>query len=261
MPGTLRLSLLGLAAAAGMAGAACHNLTGDNTSSTTWGDPVTFAGGSVRTYLVSHDGAPAELGVAVSQATMAGLPDDGPGHGGMTPLLLPLPAGMGGMPYKLVEVDWNPHGHDPTGIYGVPHFDFHFYTISRAEHDAIVPSDPQFEQKAANRPAAELLPPGYAAGPDAIPQMGVHWIDTAAPELNGQPFTHTLIYGSWDGRVTFVEPMITRAFLQSHTAFEAPLPVPQRVAQPGLYPTTQKIYWDAEAQEVHVALSGFAARQ
>ena len=33
--------------------------------------------------------------------------------------------------YKFVQFDWNPAGHEPAGVYDLPHFDFHFYTVSR----------------------------------------------------------------------------------------------------------------------------------
>lgn len=47
----------------------------------------------------------------------------------------------------------------------------------------------------------------------SVPKMGLHWIDTNSPELSprNQPFTATFIIGSWDGKVIFDEPMVTRA--------------------------------------------------
>jgi hypothetical protein len=48
--------------------------------------------------------------------------------------------------------------------------------------------------------------------------MGVHWRPALArlQELLGnpagyKPFTTTFIFGSWDGKFLFAEPMITRA--------------------------------------------------
>jgi hypothetical protein len=235
---------------------------------TTYGTPVAVTSGSARTYVVMKDGAPAEIGIAIDSAGMAGLPramtgmaHTGEGHEDMTEYLLPLPAEAGATPYRTIEVDWNPHGHEPAGVYDVPHFDFHFYTISLAERNAIDPADPQFDARAANHPAAEQLPQGYVPIPGAVPRMGVHWIDPASPELHGQTFTHTFIYGSWDGRVTFIEPMITRAFLESRPAFQAALPLPAKVPSPGMYPSTQRIYWNADTKEYRVALTDFAPRQ
>ena len=61
-------------------------------------------------------------------------------------------------PYKFIELDWNPAGHEPAGVYTLPHFDYHFYKIGVAERDAIVPTDPAFAVKSANVPAADLMP-------------------------------------------------------------------------------------------------------
>jgi hypothetical protein len=43
--------------------------------------------------------------------------------------------------------------------------------------------------------------------------MGAHWADLLSPEFSGSPFTKTFILGTYDGKVIFWEPMITRAYL------------------------------------------------
>ena len=45
----------------------------------------------------------------------------------------------------------------------------------------------------------------------AVPDMGNHLIDAKSPELvvQGREFTHTFIFGAYDGQITFYEPMIT----------------------------------------------------
>jgi hypothetical protein len=257
-PSTLRIA--GAAAAAVML-AACTSATSGKGDGTFYGTPVSFAGGTVRSYLVMRGGMPSELGIAVDQAAMAGLPATGPGEGGSTMLDVPLPSrALAETPYRLAEVDWNPNGHPPAGVYDVPHFDFHFYTITAQQRDAIDPSDPQFNQKAGNNPPASQLPAGYVAIPGAVPHMGVHWVDPSSPELQGQPFTHTFLYGTWNGQVIFMEPMVTRAFLQGKPSFQAPIPQPQSFADAGAYPTTQAIYWDSGTSSYRVALRDFTQR-
>jgi len=44
--------------------------------------------------------------------------------------------------------------------------------------------------------------------------MGNHLIRPAAPEFNGDSFTHTWIWGLQGGHISFWEPMITVAFLK-----------------------------------------------
>jgi len=58
--------------------------------------------------------------------------------------------------------------------------------------------------------------------------MGLHWLDIASPELNGAEFRYTLFYGSWDGRIIFDEPMITKALLElwASRGFKQPITNP-----------------------------------
>ena len=67
--------------------------------------------------------------------------------------------------------------------------------------------------------------------------MGVHWVDATTPELHGKPFTHTLLYGAWDGRFIFIEPMVAKAIFDERQTVVAPVKQPAEVAVPGRYPT------------------------
>jgi hypothetical protein len=182
-----------------------------------------------------------------------------------------------------VEVNWNPMGHEPDGVYqDVPHFDFHFYTISKAERDRIVPSDAEYATKANRVPTGDYVPPftvqlgppGATPAQVAVPLMGVHWSDVRSAELQQllgkpeafRPFTATFIHGSWDGRFHFWEPMITRAHLVAKKAAAdpavrdevIPIAVPARYHVPGHYPTAYRITWDPAAREYRVALTRLA---
>jgi hypothetical protein len=55
-------------------------------------------------------------------------------------------------------------GHPPT-MYQAPHFDVHFYQITPAARDLIVPTDPQFNAKLATRPAAAFIPASWKSSP------------------------------------------------------------------------------------------------
>jgi hypothetical protein len=282
---TLALTLF--AAALG----ACQVAAGADASAdrTTYGAPVNVGRGTLRSYVTMRNGAPAELGVAFSEAALDGLPATGVGHhGGGSPIhqyVLDFPATQTA-PFRFVEVNWNPMGHEPEGVYqDVPHFDFHFYTISRAERDAIVPSDPRYAAKANAVPtgdyvppfALQLGPPGAKPADVAVPMMGVHWVDARSAELQKllgkpeayKPFTRTFLHGSWNGRFHFWEPMITRAYmLAKKSAAEPavrddviPIPVPARYHVPGHYPTAYRITWDGPAREYRVALTGLTRRE
>jgi hypothetical protein len=145
-----------------------------------------------------------------------------------------------------------------------------------------VPGDPDFQLKAdmlppeSHRPEffAVAAPPGSPA--PGVPLMGVHWIDVRSPELQGmfgkpeafRPFTTTFIYGSWEGRFHFIEPMITRSFIMSKKEAADPLlrneviPISMlgAVQQPGYYPSAYRVAWDEEAKEFRIALTNLKRR-
>ena len=75
-----------------------------------------------------------------------------------------------------------------------------------------------------------------------------------------QPFTKTFVYGSWNGRFTFLEPMITRSYLLSHPDVVTPISVPSLYPQPGYYPSAYRVAYDSKAKVYRVALTELAHR-
>jgi hypothetical protein len=88
----------------------------------------------------------------------------------------------------------------------------------------------------------------------AVPDMGIHWSDTTAPEFNGQPFTATFIYAFYHGNMTFLEPMITEAFLETKEDFVLPLKQPQSFQKHGYYPKQLHEYFDNKSGECVIVL-------
>jgi hypothetical protein len=121
---------------------------------------------------------------------------------------------------------------------------------------------PQYEQdsmKFKNFPAPAYFPATYFNPGGGVPQMGAHWIDFTSPELNGAPFTQTFIYGSYNGKVNFYEPMITEAFIKANPSFERAIPQPAKVQKTGYYPAKMRI---AKTNGVtNIILEGFVLRQ
>lgn len=232
------------------------------------GPAVQIGNGTARTYVVLDvDNSPIEIGVAIDAAGLEGLPQHD-----MVMNRLRFPAGVPA-PYTFAMFDWNPMGHEPPGIYDLPHFDFHFYLTPESEVDAIVPGTPTYESEANFLPAEEfvapfhtvLAPPGVAPAAVAVPAMGVHHSDVRSPELQGmlgnpaghRPFTKTFIYGSWNGEITFLEPMITRDYLLMRTDELIPISKPAEYAVPGWYPSHYLITFDEVANEYRIALTNF----
>jgi hypothetical protein len=74
-----------------------------------------------------------------------------------------------------------------------------------------------------------------------VPMMGAHWVDPTSGEFHGQPFGETFIFGSYEGKVTFYEPMITLEFLKNNSNFERSIPQPAKVQKSGYYPTKMRV--------------------
>lgn len=233
------------------------------TTDVRYGEPVEVGDGVARTYVaLDADGRAVEIGVALSAEALSGLPApvEGPPQASTVAWDLPFPDDAPA-PYRFAMLDWNPLGHVPPGIYDVPHFDFHFYVTPPEERDAILPEDPDYAAKAARAPDSTLMPAGYISPPDAtVPRMGTHWIDPASHEFHGQPFTQTFIYGTWDGRVTFLEPMVSLAFLESEPDATTDVLSPEKFEIPGSYPTKYVVHRDRDSGEIRVGLAGLVER-
>ncbi|MCU0353033.1 MAG: DUF5602 domain-containing protein [Cytophagales bacterium] len=221
-----------------------------------YGPEVAVGNGKARS-LIRRDasGNPTAIGFVFSEQALQGLPD---GHGGTpgtpheTPHVLSLPEGKEKTPYDHISFDWTPHGHEPVSIYGKPHFDIHFYKITQAERASIAPG-PDMEEL----PDSTFLPPTYFTIPgEGVPQMGKHWVDGTAPEIiSGKPFTATFIYGSYNGKVIFHEPMVTRDFLLSKPDTLIDIKQPQAVDPTGrFYPTKYSIRFDAAKAQYTILL-------
>lgn len=231
--------------------AACEDevTTGLAADGTFYGQSLAVGNGNVRTYVTVRDGKQSEVGVALSEAALTGLPEQ------MLMLHLQFPAEATGMPFTFMMFGWNPQGHVPAPIYSHPHFDFHFYLLPEAEV-LRVPGGPDPVM-----PEANLIPQGFIApGNVAVPAMGVHWIASSAPELNGQQFDKTMIFGFTAGRQAFIEPMITKAFLETKPDYSTAIVQPQRFATPGLYPTRYSIKYEVSSKEYRIAISSFVQR-
>jgi hypothetical protein len=185
-------------------------------------------------------------------------------------LRLALPAALSGrddIPYRWIGVNWNPEGHPPEA-WAPPHFDMHFYAVSRAEIDGIrVGGCLIFIDCEDAKRATMAVPPRYVAADHvdvkaAVSGMGNHLIDVRTPELGKPPqvFTHTWIYGAYDGHITFYEPMITHAFLLGRPDVCAPIRQPEAWERAGYYPTEYCMRYDAGSNFTKVSLEGLVLR-
>ena len=250
---------------------------------------VELGGGLVSTFATLNDlGEPLEFGVSISSGALLSPPiehtdglrcfdrnEDGaiddslecdPSHERVIPLPEVL-AKRSDVPFKWVLFHWNPMGHEPHGIYSVPHFDVH-YMIDPVERVISIPAGTCGEgvRCDAYERAKEPLPEGFMH-PDyqdvdaVVPAMGNHLIDVTAHEFHGSPFTRSWIYGTYDGRVTFYEEMVAKDFLLSKPDECFAIKSPPKVEMSGFYPTRSCIRYDPESDAYTVSVDQFQRRE
>ncbi|WP_336366411.1 DUF5602 domain-containing protein [Marinobacter sp. C2H3] len=218
------------------------------------GTPVTVGNGTAHLVVsTTAAGDPASVSVVLSRAALEGLPNAEPGRMAWE-FTVPMPEDGPYTGFDHVVLDWNPAGHPPSGVYSVPHFDVHFYLITPEERETVSFQGADRDQALAP-PEAALVPAGYVVPPDtAVEHMGLHGVDPAGGEFHGAPFSHTFIYGYYKGALTFVEPMVSLAFLQSRPEVTTAVAKPLRYSYPGWYPTGYRIGFDAGRDEITVSL-------
>jgi hypothetical protein len=258
-------------------------------AATLLGEPQRMGEGTARTYAeIGADGAPQAIGILISELGFRGLPqlrntssrcfdlngnqriDDRSECEGDLELKLSLPEALtkrSDVPFRWVGLNFNPEGHPPEP-WSVPHFDFHFYIASRAEIAGIRVGPCPFFINCDDRKRAFLpVPEKYVAEDHinvdaAVSMMGNHLIDKRTPEFGDppKPFTHTWIFGAYDGHITFYEPMITLAFLKSRPDVCTPIRQPAAREQAGYYPTEYCIRYDGERAGYTISLEGLVRR-
>jgi hypothetical protein len=225
------------------------------------GETKPLGQGQARSWVkLDGKGNPTAIGLTFSEAALSGLPAELPPGAESTELSLALPAEAAATAFKHIGLNWNPHGHPPEKVYDLAHFDFHFYMIAEAERAGITAKGDDL-LKSRKEPAAEFVPEGYIHVPDSeVPRMGSHWVNPRSKELQGQTFTTTFLYGSYDGRFVFAEPMIAKAFLETKTNVTELIKLPAQYARKAYYPTKYSVRYDPIKKEYTVALEGMTLR-
>ncbi|WP_048920340.1 DUF5602 domain-containing protein [Rufibacter radiotolerans] len=231
---------------------ASQGLSNKMKEKTFYGPATPMGKGVARAWVsVNDEGEPTAVGVNISAKVVDNL--------GMEPKVftLRLPKQAEATLYEFVSLDWNPGGHPPFGIYNVDHFDLHFYMIPEEEVMAIPGMDPgmpgsfNFDTPV----PAQFVPWRYVMDPGIVPAMGVHWGDWNEPQYNGQPFTRTMILGSYQGEFIFHEPMFTLDYLHTKPNIEIPIPQASAYQKPGYYPLSYSFMYSDTPKEYTIALT------
>lgn len=258
-----------------------------------YGERVELGDGELIAYSQAVGSRPVAVGLIMTDGSLDDLPHDPPSDGrwcfdknadGTVDAMTECTGGYESQlelaprfqrevdsPYTYVLANWNPHGHMPAGVYDLPHFDVHFYVNENAERTAIRPGPCTHLVNCDDYELGKRLPdPKYLAPDftdlDAVePGMGNHLIDPTASEFNGQPFTHTWIYGVWNREVTFYEAMVTHQWfnrLRTGTIDDAcyDFKLPSAWQKSGWYPTSYCLRHRDNRGEITVSLENFVHR-
>jgi hypothetical protein len=215
-----------------------------------YGNFVNVGNGKARSFIINGaEGQPSRVGFNFTETALEGLPE----HDAF--FVLPMPEKNETL-VDHISFDLAAHGHEPAGVYDKPHFDVHFYMVTEKEVDGIAGSGPEIDLL----PPAKYAPKDYVPGPN-VPKMGKHWIDSTGVELHNKPFEQTLIYGSYNGKFTFIEPMIAISYLQSkpNISFDVkPLGAAQKA---GLYPQKYSINYGNEDHLYTISLDDLQRKE
>lgn len=213
---------------------------------TFYGPEQQVGDGSARTFAtISHTGVPQEIGVIFTKEALSGLPT--------TNTLYTLELhhkAIEATPFEHVVVGLNPgHALPPSGSIGA-HFDVRFFMITNEERLTIpAPPAPGFDVY----PPAGYLPAGLVPYVTSA-QIGRNW--PSGSFVAGQTVNHTMVWGTYNGKVIFINPAVTLAELASGNRSSVAYPQPQYFAKHGYYPTKYNIYEDDKGSH-YVTLSDF----
>jgi len=217
-----------------------------------YGNAVTMGDGVVKTFVqLDENNVPVAIGIKISAAALENLPEE-------ADFDLEFPTGIDVAPFNHIVLDYSSQGHEPPGVYDAPHFDLHFFYVSKAFRDGIMEND---SIEFALAPDLKYIPETFAQVPGGEAGQGAHWINTESSEWNGGTFTETFIYGTYDGEITFVEPMVNLDYLKTKSNVTYSLKQPVEYPFTGYHPMSYTIEYDAETNEYIIALSDMIMRQ
>ncbi|ARV57299.1 hypothetical protein BZZ01_00480 [Nostocales cyanobacterium HT-58-2] len=223
-----------------------------------YGPSQPLGNGTIRAWVeLNQDGEPTDIGASFTDASIIGLPTEEDDYG-VYPLKVKLldgsnfstfeyqlmfPQEASATPFTHISLNWNPHGHGPKGLYDAMHLDFHFNLMTPVERFAIKADYYDlFKEKCYQLPPQGLIPEGFVAPPQAAEEhMGVHWVDTNGEEFHGHRWDKSWLYGFFDGKNVFWEPMIARTYLLTKPNVSIPIKQPAVYPKDGYYPSTYSI--------------------
>lgn len=242
------------------------------------GSPVALGDGYVKSWFSINlkTRLPEALGVELSKTALNNLPSPPAGdHTSLTYVTLD-PIAKILTPYNHFAIGWESVGHLAPPPYGttflVPHFDLHLFTIPYEEQQAIaswdetiapdVPTNSYFN----DFPPPCFLPSNYYIVPLEINpaggsygKIGKHWVPTTTVPV--PPFTYNVVYGTYKGKVNFIEIKAAHSSLSEQLNYEGAISQPLKFQKTRFYPTRYKIAHDNATDKIYITLTHFVLRK
>jgi hypothetical protein len=231
-----------------------------------YGDSQPLGDGSIRSFITLDDsGNPLDIGLAFNQGALS-LPTGDSARDIVTQISLPSEASA--TAFDHLELSYRPNNYGFFApVFNVPRFSLAFFQISPEERALICPNPdttgplpptcvgdeqaPVFEP-----PKPELFPTGLL--PDAFPEAG-HGLRYFDPDTSF-PLTSLYDYAFYNGKVSFMDVLATKAFLESQPNVTLPIKLPAAYSKNGYHPTSYSVTFDAASQEYRMAFTGLTYR-
>ncbi len=226
------------------------NPASNSQAGTYYGETKNVGQGTIRSWArLDDNGITMSMGLSVKDSALKGIPD----YDQVYQFVLPQQAME--TAFKNIDVTWFPNGHEPDSLYGQPHFDFNFFIATSDERDQINGGKDSIPV------APELVPQNYISTYNVVPNLGVHWVDTTSNEFHGLLFDKTFVYGYYHGKMTFMGPMVTAAYLETQPNSTINIKQPQTYPKTGVsYPTKYSISYNSDTKEYIIALEGMTKK-
>ncbi len=252
------------------------------------GDRVTFANGSMQTFLqVNPDGTPYSYGLGFPAKTLEDLPSkDNPNDfqncfdadengsisekecvGGHFRFLF-FPKKNLKTPIKWSSISFSPVGRLPPLPYDLPVFEFRFNLMDFSKNNSIklgpCPGLTNCEDYAlASKDVPEkYLPKGYSNLNIIEGKVGNLLVDTHGFEFDPKKrFRQSFILGSFDGHLSFFEVMVSLEELNKKKTICLPIKQADSYEELGHYPTKYCVKYWVDKEMYFVTLEGFVRKR
>lgn len=187
----------------------------NNRIATFVGPKVVMGNGYAFSWIrIIDDNTPLEIGIEMTPEVLNNLPKD---SGFKDPVIIPLPEiATETTPFYHIVITWNPEGFSNIENFKEAHFNFYFYTIPLGDRLTIPAWSEETDVHFSTYPPKNYMPADYfpmIKDIGSYAETGRHWL--LGDPKNYSPLSHTLTYGTYEGKIVFMNPIATFALVKS----------------------------------------------